>query len=78
MLLLPSREIADGLLFYMGVGATRLSFFLLLSAVAPCRFERLKETAFEYAFLLKTAGMLDVKPKPGSSSTAAAPAAAAS
>lgn len=34
----------------------------------------MKETAFEYAFLLKTAGMLDVKPKPGSASTAAATA----
>lgn len=39
-----------------------------------CRFERLKETAFEYAFLLKTAGMLDVQPTPGSASTAAATA----
>lgn len=43
----------------------------------PCRFERLKETAFEYAFLLKTAGMLDVKPTPGSGSTAPAAGAAA-
>lgn len=32
------------------------------------RFERLKETAFEYAFLLKCAGMAGVKPKPGSAS----------
>eukprot|EP00879_Flechtneria_rotunda_P031341 GHRR01034226.1.p1 GENE.GHRR01034226.1~~GHRR01034226.1.p1 ORF type:complete len:476 (+),score=159.51 GHRR01034226.1:242-1669(+) len=37
------------------------------------RFERLKETAFEYAFLLKTAGMLNTKPKPGSASSAAVP-----
>lgn len=36
------------------------------------RFERLKQTAFEYAFLLKTAGLQDVKPTPGSGSTAAA------
>jgi hypothetical protein len=43
-----------------------------MSPAAVCRFERLKETAFEYAFLLKTAGMLDVKPRPGSASTAAA------
>jgi len=42
-----------------------------------CRFERLKETAFEYAFLLKTAGMLDVKPKPGSASKAEPAVAAA-
>lgn len=41
------------------------------------RFERLKETAFEYAFLLKTAGMLDVKPKPGSASKAEPAVAAA-
>lgn len=33
------------------------------------RFEKLKETAFEYAFLLKCQGMLGVKPLPGSSST---------
>lgn len=36
------------------------------------RFERLKETAFEYAFLLKTAGMLDSKPLPGSATDATA------
>lgn len=42
------------------------------AALRCCRFERLKETAFEYAFLLKTAGMLDSKPLPGSGSTCAA------
>ncbi|KAF6261715.1 prolyl oligopeptidase [Scenedesmus sp. NREL 46B-D3] len=36
------------------------------------RFERLKETAFEFAFLLKTAGMLRVKLQPGSSQVVAA------
>ncbi|WIA19863.1 hypothetical protein OEZ85_005766 [Tetradesmus obliquus] len=36
------------------------------------RFERLKETAFEYAFLLKTAGMLAVQPTAGSTKAAAA------
>lgn len=41
----------------------------------PCRFERLKETAFEYAFLLKTAGMLDTKPRPGSASSSSSTAA---
>jgi hypothetical protein len=45
--------------------------FVLCDAL-PCRFELLKETAFEYAFLLKTAGMLAVKPHPGSSKAAAA------
>jgi hypothetical protein len=44
----------------------------LVCGALPCRFERLKETAFEYAFLLKTAGMLAVKPHPGSSKAAAA------
>ena len=50
---------------------------LAVDRCVPCRFERLKETAFEYAFLLKTAGMLDVKPTPGSGSTAPAAGAAA-
>lgn len=50
-------------------GSVRVLFPRL--RLLPCRFERLKETAFEYAFLLKTAGMLDVQPQPGSAATAA-------
>ncbi|KAF8063007.1 dapb1 [Scenedesmus sp. PABB004] len=41
------------------------------------RFERLKETAFEYAFLLKTAGLAAAAPLPGSAAAADAPAAPA-
>ncbi|GBF88888.1 oligopeptidase B [Raphidocelis subcapitata] len=40
------------------------------------RFERLKEVALEYAFLLKASGQLDAQPAPGSGATAAAAAAA--
>jgi len=38
------------------------------------RFERLKEVAFEYAFLLKVQGMLGVSPVPGSATQPVAPA----
>jgi oligopeptidase B len=33
------------------------------------RFDRLKDFAQEYAFLLKTAGQMDLAPKPGSPTT---------
>jgi hypothetical protein len=36
------------------------------------RFERLKEVAVEYAFLLKVSGQLAAEPKPGSGKAAAA------
>jgi hypothetical protein len=39
---------------------------MLHATHATHRFERLKEIALEYAFLLKTQGMLDTKPAPGS------------
>jgi hypothetical protein len=41
------------------------------------RFERLKETAFEYAFLLKVFGQLDTKAKPGSLAANASPGSSA-
>jgi hypothetical protein len=41
------------------------------------RFERLKETALEYAFLLKAAGQLALEPAPGSGSVDASAGAAA-